>query len=166
MCQCKAFAQMVDIWKFAACCLNREKRFLILYSSLIRNSSLFSGSKFRGLVTFSIAGIKTREYNTYVLRWSYKTIWTYFNLIFTWLFKNLIVKMQNICNLIGWNSVHIFDSFTVQISIKCETQESQAGYRKHLNLHQPKTYICWYRINRHFIVLKLDSVLIGKSIAP
>ena len=23
----------------------------------------------------------------------------------------LIVKMQNICNLIGWNSVHIFDIF-------------------------------------------------------
>ena len=26
-------------------------------------------------------------------------------------FKKLIVKMQNICNLIGWNSVHIFDIF-------------------------------------------------------
>ena len=23
----------------------------------------------------------------------------------------IIVKMQNICNLIGWNSVHIFDIF-------------------------------------------------------
>ena len=27
------------------------------------------------------------------------------------LFKNLIVKMQNIYNSIGWNSVHIFDIF-------------------------------------------------------
>ena len=48
MCQCKAFAQMVDIWKFAACCMNREKIFLILYSSLI--SSLFSGGKFGRVV--------------------------------------------------------------------------------------------------------------------
>ena len=29
------------------------------------------------------SGIKTREYNTYMLRWSYKTIWIHFNLIFT-----------------------------------------------------------------------------------
>ena len=50
MCQCKAFAQMVDIWKFGACCLSREKRFLILCSSMIRNSSLFSGGKFGRVV--------------------------------------------------------------------------------------------------------------------
>ena len=25
--------------------------------------------------------------------------------------KSIIVKMQNICNLIGWNGVHIFDIF-------------------------------------------------------
>ena len=101
MCQCKPFAQMVDIWKFSACCLKREKGFLILCSSsLIRDRSL----------TFFVAGIKTRG-NTYMLRWSYKTIWIHFNLIFTLLFENLIAKMQNICNLIGWNSVHIFDIF-------------------------------------------------------
>ena len=46
MCQCKAFAQMVDILKFAARFMNREKGFLILCSSMIRNSSLFSGGKF------------------------------------------------------------------------------------------------------------------------
>ena len=28
----------------------------------------------RGLITFSVAGIKTWRYNTYMLRWSYKTI--------------------------------------------------------------------------------------------
>ena len=28
LCQCKAFSQMVDIWKFAACCLRIEKRSL------------------------------------------------------------------------------------------------------------------------------------------
>ena len=34
--------------------------------------------------------------------------------------------MQNICNLIDWNSVHISDIFvaTAQISMKSETQES------------------------------------------
>ena len=36
--------------------------------------------------------------------------------------------MQNICNLIGWNSVHISDFFfliaTVQISMEYETQEN------------------------------------------
>ena len=35
------------------------------------------------LITFSAAGIKTRGYNTYMLRWSYKSIWIQFNLIFT-----------------------------------------------------------------------------------
>ena len=35
--------------------------------------------------------------------------------------------MQNICNLIGWNSVQIFDFFfftTVQILMECETEKS------------------------------------------
>ena len=38
----------------------------------------------------------------------------------------LIVKMQNICNLIGWNSVHISDIFNCYRAntMKCETQES------------------------------------------
>ena len=49
--------------------------------------------------------------------------------------------------------------------MECETGKL-AGYRKHLNLHEPKTYICWYWINQHFINLKLDSVSINKSIAP
>ena len=49
--------------------------------------------------------------------------------------------------------------------MECETQESYAGYIKHLNLHQPKTYICRYKINQLFIVLKVDSVSMNKSIA-
>ena len=50
---------------------------------------------------------------------------------------SLIVKMQNICNLIGWKSVHISDILiaTVPISMERETQESEAGYAKHLNLY-------------------------------
>ena len=52
----------------------KEKVFLILGSSLIRNSSLLnfceiSDSCGRGLITFSVAGIKTRGYNTYMLQW-------------------------------------------------------------------------------------------------
>ena len=42
--------------KFAACCVNREKGFLILRSSLIRNSSLFSGSKFVRIVVVEKCG--------------------------------------------------------------------------------------------------------------
>ena len=81
----------------------------------------------------------------------------------------IIVKMQNICNLIGWNSVHIFDILIapVQILVECEMQE----YRRDIanvwmctNLKH--SCICRYRINLHLIVLKLDSVSINKSIAP
>ena len=38
----------------------------------------------------------------------------------------IIVKMQNICILIGWNSVHISDILitAVQMSIEYELQES------------------------------------------
>ena len=90
MCQCKAFAQMVDIWNFAAHCLNKEKGFLILCSSLIWNSFLCSGGKFGIFVlTFCVAGIQTQGYNTYMLRWSYKTIWIHFNLILRSLLKTI-----------------------------------------------------------------------------
>ena len=46
--------------------------------------------------------------------------------IMTIIIMVIIVKVQNICNLIGWNSVHISDILiaTVQISMECETQES------------------------------------------
>ena len=60
----------------------------------------------------------------------------------------------------------IFLIATVQISVECETQESEAGYTKNLNLHIPKTYTCRYRINQHLIVLKLDSVSVNESTAP
>ena len=53
MYQYKVFAQMVDIWRFGACCLNREKGFLILCSSLIRSSSLFSDGKFGRVVVIT-----------------------------------------------------------------------------------------------------------------
>ena len=56
MFQCKAFIQMVDIRKFPGRCLNREKGFLILRSSLIRNSSLFSGGKFVRIVVVEKCG--------------------------------------------------------------------------------------------------------------
>ena len=37
----------------------------------------------------------------------------------------ITVKIQNICNLIGRNNVHVSEIFiaTVQISMECETQE-------------------------------------------
>ena len=38
----------------------------------------------------------------------------------------------------------------MQISMECETQESEAGYTKHLNLYWPKTKMCRYMVNRHF----------------
>ena len=45
--------------------------------------------------------------------------------------------MQNICISIGSNSVHasIFLIDTVQVSVECKTQESEAVYAKHLNLY-------------------------------
>ena len=117
MCQCKAFAQMVDIWKFAACCLNREKGFLILCSSLLETAP--------GFLTVNLLGSwfnywsKTREYNNYMLRWSYKTIWIHFNLI-------LMLKCK-ISAIWLVETAHIFLIFliaTVHISMECETQES------------------------------------------
>ena len=60
---------------------------------------------------FLRSGNQSRGVYTYMLQWPYKTIWINFNSIFTQFFKKLIVKMQNIFNLIGWNSVHIFDIF-------------------------------------------------------
>ena len=39
----------------------------------------------------------------------------------------LIVKMPDICNLTGQNSVHISDIFTVQISMECVARKIEAG---------------------------------------
>ena len=49
-----------------------------------------------------------------------------FNFSVTISFTYFIVIMQNICNLIGWNSVHIFDIFNHyrEISMECEMQKS------------------------------------------
>ena len=46
--------------------------------------------------------------------------------------------------------------------MECETQESEAGYTKHLNLYKSKTNIGRYRVNQHLIVLNLGSVSINK----
>ena len=46
ICQCEVLAQIMDIWKLEDRCLNREKGFLILCSSLFKNSSLFCSGKF------------------------------------------------------------------------------------------------------------------------
>ena len=46
----KRSLNVVYIWKFAARCLNSEKGFLTLCSSLIRINSLFSGGKFSRIV--------------------------------------------------------------------------------------------------------------------
>ena len=44
----------------------------------------------------------------------------------------------------------------------CETQESEVGHTKHLNLYYLKAYVCSYRVNQHLIVLNLYSVSINK----
>ena len=44
--------------------------------------------------------------------------------------------MQNICNLIGWNSVHISDIFNYYSeNINGIWNAIKAEYTKHLNLH-------------------------------
>ena len=45
-----------------------------------------------------------------------------------------------------------------------ETQENEAGYSKHLNLHQSKTNMCRCRVNQHLITLTLGSVSINKGL--
>ena len=130
MCQCKAFAQMVDIWKFAAFCLNRENFWsCVVHWSETAPCFLAVNSVGSWFSYFLRSGNQNTGYNTYMLQWTCQIIWIRFNLIFKnfiVFFKNLIVKMRNICNLIGWNSVHIFDILiaTMQISMECETQES------------------------------------------
>ena len=58
--------------------------------------------------------------------------------------------------------IFLFLIATVQISMEYETQESLAGYKKHLNLYQPKTFMCWYRVKQDLIVLNLCSISIIK----
>ena len=45
--------------------------------------------------------------------------------------------MQNNCNLIGSNKVHISDIFNckVQVSMETKTPEGQTEYTKHLSLY-------------------------------
>ena len=48
------------------------------------------------------------------------------------------------------------------MSTECETQESEAGHTKYLNLYKPKTYLCRYMVKQHLIVLNLHSVSVNK----
>ena len=61
------------------------------------------------------------------------------------------LKMQNICNLIGWKSVHISDIFKARWALQ-----------NNLNLYKPKTCMCRYRLGQHLVVLNLYSVSINK----
>ena len=56
----------------------------------------------------------------------------------------------------------IFLLGTVQISMECETQDSQAGYTRYLNSHLLKACKCRYRVNQHLIVLNLHSASISE----
>ena len=58
--------------------------------------------------------------------------------------------------------IFLFSIATVQTSMKCETQESEAGYTKYLNLYYPKTHMHRYRVNQHLIVLPLYRTSINK----
>ena len=59
----------------------------------------------------------------------------------------------------------IFLIATVQIPMECETQESQAGPAKHLDLYYPKTAMCSRRVNQHLLVLNLHNFSINKILA-
>ena len=62
----------------------------------------------------------------------------------------------------------IFLIATVQISMKCEKQESKTGLKKHLNLYWPKTHKCSCRVNQKFYIyaiLNLHSVSMYKILA-
>ena len=45
--------------------------------------------------------------------------------------------------------------------MECETQESVAGYTKHVNLYLPETYMYRYGVNQHLTVLNLYSASIN-----
>ena len=49
--------------------------------------------------------------------------------------------------------------------MECETQESQAGPTKHLDLYYPKTAMCSRRVNQHLLVLNLHNFSINKILA-
>ena len=62
--------------------------------------------------------------------------------------------MQNVCNMIGWNSVHTFDFFNcyrANINGMWNTRKLGGTW-----------YMYKYSVKQHLIVLKLDSVSINK----
>ena len=56
----------------------------------------------------------------------------------------------------------MFLTAAMQISEECETHKALVRNTKHLNLHQPKTYMWKYRAGQHLIVLNLHSISINK----
>ena len=50
----------------------------------------------------------------------------------------------------------------MQISVGYQLHESWVGNTKHLNLHQPKTYMCKCKVDQHLLVLNVYSILISK----
>ena len=85
-------------------------------------------------------------------------------------FHLFIVIMQSIYNLIGWKSAHIFDIFNhyrANINGMWSAEELGRIYKTfEFTLTWNIYFYGRYRINQHWIVLKLDSVSINKSIAP
>ena len=72
-----------------------------------------------------------------------------------------IITMQKMCNLIGWNSKHMFDIFNYYRA----NADEMWNVRKLGGItFEPQTFMCRNRINQnqHLIVLKLDIVSINK----
>ena len=90
--------------------------------------------------------------HTYVYMHTYKDI----NIV--------VVKMQNICDLIGWSSVHISNIFificcSVNITVVWNSRKL-GGIKKYLKLCSSKPYMYRYRINQLLKVLNLYSIFI------
>ena len=80
-----AYAQLVYIWKFPAWCVKRKKGFLILCSSLIQNSSLFSDGKFGRVVVYFFSLYQESKHRGIIPICYYgnmKPLWIHFNWIF------------------------------------------------------------------------------------
>ena len=79
----------------------------------------------------------------------------------------VIVKMQNICNLNGWNSVHmsdIFNYYRANINGMWNTRKLGGTYIT-FEFRLTQTCMRSYRVNQHLIVLNVDSASINKILA-
>ena len=64
--------------------------------------------------------------------------------------------MQNICNLIGWNSVHISDIFNCKYQWNVKRKKARQDIQNiwiYTNLKHT-WYMCKYRVKQDLIVLK------------